>query len=153
MKTPSPSFNLRPAQESDAEAIRTLIQKVHINPMGLNWQRFTLAVDGTGEMIGCIQVKPHRDGSQELASLAVEPEWQGHSVGRALVQHVLSRHPGPLHLTCRASLGPYYEQFGFSTLSPDEMPAYFRRFYRLFNLLKALPLIDEGLLVMRRAAD
>lgn len=150
MKTSSARFHLRPARESDARTIQRLIKEAGINPTGLDWQRFTLAVDPQDDMIGCVQVKPHRDGSQELASLAVEPEWQEQGIGQALVNDVLRRTTGTLYLTCRASLGPYYERFGFQAILLDEMPPYFKRVYRLFTVLKVLPVIEEGLLVMRR---
>ena len=62
-------------------------------------------------------MKPHGDGSRELASLAVLPEWQGRGVGRALVHALLDGEPGPIYLTCAAGLEGYYEQFGFHRCS------------------------------------
>ena len=52
----------RPAQASDEAAIKALIRAVNINPIGLKWQRFMVAVDENGRLIGCGQIKPHRDG-------------------------------------------------------------------------------------------
>ena len=37
------NFNLRPAVEADASAIRTLVWRAGINPTGLKWPRFIVA--------------------------------------------------------------------------------------------------------------
>lgn len=109
-----------------------------------------LAVDSRGGMIACGQVKPHRDGSLELASIAVEPAWRKQGAARAVIENLLAAHPGPLYLTCRANLGPFYEKFGFTRLSPGKAPAYFRRVARLYGFIKSLALVREDLLVMVR---
>ncbi len=144
------AYRLRPAQVSDARRIRQIIHLVQINPLALDWRRFIMAVDEQDQVIGCGQVKPHRDGSRELASIAVLPEWRGQKIARAIIEHLLRENPGPLYLTCRASLGGFYEKFGFRTLQIDEMPPYFRRLSRLANLMLRSGREREGLLVMKR---
>ena len=144
MDTPV-NFILRKATRSDAPAIRALIRAVQINPSGLDWRRFLVAVDGDGRMIGCAQIKPHGDGSRELASLAVQPDWRGRGVARALVERLLEEAPRPLYLMCRAGLGPLYERFGFRAIGPEAMPRYFRRIHALFT---RLALGSQGLLIM-----
>jgi amino-acid N-acetyltransferase len=146
-----PSFTLRPADSADFPAIRGLIRAAQINPLGLHWQRFVIAVDAQGQMIGCGQVKPHRDGSRELASIAVTPAWRGQGVARAIIEHLLAIHPGTLYLTCRAGLGAFYEKFGFGAIQAADMPPYFRRLSRLAKL--ATRLTGENLLVMVRSGD
>ncbi len=143
-------IELRSASAGDAQAIRALIRSAQINPVGLDWRRFTLAVDGSGRLVGCGQIKPHRDGSRELASIAVVPEWRGHGVARALIEHLLETHPGTLYLTCRASLGSLYASFGFQVVDESEMPTYFRWVSRAVRLMRRLGLVGEGLLVMGR---
>jgi N-acetylglutamate synthase-like GNAT family acetyltransferase len=143
-------FSLRLAIAADARTIRQIIASVHINPMGLNWQHFILAVDGEGSVIGCGQVKHHADGSRELASLAVLSSWRGKGVARAIIEQLLELHQGKLYLTCRSVLGPMYEKFGFQVIQREEMPTYFSRLSRLaafFNKLFRRPI---KLLVMRR---
>ncbi len=143
-------IELRSASAGDAQAIRALIRSAQINPVGLDWRRFTLAVDGSGRLVGCGQIKPHRDGSRELASIAVVPEWRGRGVARALIEHLLETHPGTLYLTCRASLGSLYASFGFQVVDESEMPTYFRWVSRTVRLMRRLGLAGEGLLVMGR---
>jgi N-acetylglutamate synthase-like GNAT family acetyltransferase len=152
METPSPShgYSLRQANAADAATIRQIISQVHINPTGLNWQRFILAVDRQGIIIGCGQLKPHGDSSLELASIAVLPEWRGKGVARTIIEHLLEQHPGTLYLTCRAELGPLYQKFEFQVVNTAEMPPYFKRLSRLINLFPRLRHQPDRLLVMRK---
>lgn len=140
-------FRLRPATRQDFTAIRALIRETGINPLGLEWSRFLVAESAAGEFIGCAQLKPHSDGSLELASLAVIPAWRGRGVARALIEAQLSAAPRPLYLTCRAELGPFYEQFGFHPLRREAMPPYFQRLSRLAEIIGKL--LQEQMLVMK----
>lgn len=142
-------FSLRPARESDMASIRDLIHLVGINPTGLDWRRFVVAVNADGRVLGCGQLKPHGQEVVELASLAVVPEYQGQGVGGALLVHLIGIGPRPLHLMCRSNLGPLYERYGFRKLAPDEMPRYFRRMAQLAGLASSLARLEETLLVMK----
>ena len=142
---------LRPATKADAPGIRALVYQAQLNPLDLDWPRFIVAVSPDGELVGCGQVKPHRDGSRELASIVVAPAFRNQGIARAIIEHLMAHHPGILFLTCRSSLGPFYERLGYRLIQQDEMPPYFRRVSRLFRLLGKAHLIGgEGLLVMRR---
>ena len=88
------NFTLRPAAKQDTPAIYDLIIEGRINPTGIEWQRFILAVTADGEVIGCGQLKPHRDGSLELASIAVTSAWQGKGVARAIIEQLIAGRPG-----------------------------------------------------------
>jgi N-acetylglutamate synthase-like GNAT family acetyltransferase len=144
-------FQLRPANEEDAATIRKLVRIGQINPTGLNWERFMVAEDGDGQVIGCCQVKPHRDGSNELASLVVHSDWRGHGIARALIEHFLSAYEGDLYLMCRSNMGPMYEKFGFQTVPRDELPRYFQRIMRLMGVFEIMRSDGEGGLIMKRA--
>jgi N-acetylglutamate synthase-like GNAT family acetyltransferase len=134
--------------ETDFPAIRALIREVRINPNGLDWRRFIVAETPEGQFIGCGQLKPHSDGTVELASLAVLPAQRGQGVARLILQRLAADAPRPLYLTCRAQLGPFYEKFGFRGISGRELPPYFRRLSRLVRLLNVLRLMQVKLLVM-----
>jgi N-acetylglutamate synthase-like GNAT family acetyltransferase len=141
-------FILRQAVAADAPLIRDVIRRVQINPFGLDWRRFVIAVDEAGAFAGCGQLKPHSGGVVELASLAVEPRFRHRGVARAVIEHLISKGPRPLYLTCRGSLGSFYQKWGFRVLALGEMPPYFRRLASLASLFNGLIPRDEGLLVM-----
>lgn len=146
----SKKFELRQATESDFPAIKSLIRQVQINPMGLHWQNFLIAVDSQGRMVGCGQVKTHQDGSFELASIAVVNDWRRQGIASRIIRQLLEAHPKTLYLTCRAELGTFYQPFGFQRIEVDEMPPYFRRISRLVSFFNKSGLIQDTLLVMRR---
>ena len=141
-------FSLRRATQQDETAIRVLIHQVGINPMGLEWSHFLLAVDENDQMIGCGQIKPHFDGTRELASIAVIPERRGEGVARAVIERLQADNPPPLYLTCRSVLGPMYEKFGFRALEQGELSPYFKRIWRLAGLIHRLNAEIGPLLVM-----
>ena len=143
-------YTLRPAVQADSHTIRAIIRAAQINPLGLDWHRFILAVDANDKIIGTGQIKPHGDGTRELASIAVLPAWRGKGVARAIIEHLLAENPGTLYLTCRAALEPLYQKFGFHPLSEAELPPYFRRVLRFFNKLIQHGILPEGPLVMKR---
>ena len=152
------SFRVRPATAGDSGAIRKLVYQTGINPTGLDWHRFTVAVSEAGEVVGCGQIKPHRDGSRELASIAVQPPWRLQGVARAVIEDLIgnasqavslsgSAFPG-LYLVCREELGAFYAKFGFRAIPEAEMPPHFKHITRLFRTLVKVSRIKEGLLVM-----
>ena len=90
-------FALRPATADDSFAIKDLIHRVGINPMSLDWHRFVLAVDGSGKMLGCGQLKPHGKDVIELASIAVEPSHQHQGIARVIIEYLIAQGPRPLY--------------------------------------------------------
>ena len=140
---------IRSARESESHQITDLIHLVGINPMGLDWKRFVVAVNERDEMIGCGQLKPHGTDILELASIAVYPEHQGGGVARAIIEHLLKDSPRPLYLMCESSLGPFYEKFDFRGIAYEEMPRYFQRISKVVGLAATLARREEKLLVMK----
>ena len=140
---------IRSARETDAAQIRDLIHVAGINPMGLDWKRFVVAVDDRDEMLGCGQIKPHGRDILELASIAVHPEHQGKGIGRAIIEYLLQNSPRPLYLMCESSNGPLYEKFGFREISYNEMPRYFQRISRVAGLVTTLARREERLMIMK----
>jgi N-acetylglutamate synthase-like GNAT family acetyltransferase len=140
-------FILRPAEKQDQSVIRRLVIQGGINPTGLDFQRFWVT-EADGAVIGCCQVKPHLDGSRELASLVVREDWRGKGVARALVEHFTAVEEDTLYLMCRSDLGEFYEKFGFRSLEVDEMPKYFQRVFKLMNTPAKLGGRDLHLLIM-----
>ena len=142
-------YRLRPATEADFPEIKALIRQVRINPIGLDWSRFTVAVDGSGRMIACAQLKPVPGDVVELASLAVRRSYRRRGIARALIEHLLKNAPRPVYLTCRSGLGKMYEKFGFQVVDGEEVPRYYRRLQRLAGIFMNLTGKNDSLLVMK----
>ena len=142
------TLTLRPARATDQPIIDHLIHDVGINPMSLDWHRFVIAED-EGLVIGVGLIKPHRDGSRELASIAVIPERRGQGIARQIIEHLLAQESETLYLTCRSQLESFYARFGFRRIEPDAMPPYFRRMIRLANLFSPL-MRGVQIIVMKR---
>ena len=125
---------IRAATAADQAAIRQIIGQARLNPMGLHWQRFIVAEE-LGQVLGVGQIKPHSDGTLELASLAIVPERQSAGIGSALMWTLLARAPGRLYLRCASHNEGYYQRFGFRTLTDAELPPSHRRIYRVANTM------------------
>ena len=138
---------IRDAAVKDGATIRRIVRAANINPTGLDWPRFVVAEDGD-EIVGVGQVKQHRDGTRELASIAVIPERQGQGIGSAIIRELLRRETGVVHLTCRSQLQGYYERFGFERLAAREYPPYFVRRMPMINAF--LRPFRIRIIVMRR---
>ena len=143
------TFTLRPALETESDAIKDLIHSVGINPVGLDWKRFIVAVDANDEVIATGQIKPHGKDIHELASIAVVPEYRGQGLARAIIETLLNESLRPLYLTCISTLEPFYTRFGFVSLSYEEMPRYFQRLSKLANVYFTFSSADQSLLVMK----
>ena len=139
-----PRFTLRPAVETDLPAIKDLIYSSEINPTGLNWRRFVIAVNEQGSVIGCGQLKPHGKDVLELASIAVKPVYRHQGIARAIIEHLLVDSPRPLYLMCHSRLEPLYEKFGFRPIPYDQMPRYFRRIATLAGWVEMVSKSGEG---------
>lgn len=143
------NYTLRRAINEDSAQIHKLIHLVGINPTGLDWKRFVVIANESDEIIACGQIKPHGEGVQELASIAVRPEFQGQGLARRVIESLLADSPRPLYLMCRSSMGPLYEKFGFRSLEYDVMPRYFQRMKKLAGLADVLMQTGDSLLVMK----
>ncbi len=86
-------------------------------------------------MVGIGQIKPHRDGSRELASIAVIPERRGQGIASAIIRALLEKERGEVYLLCRNELEAFYARFGFRKIRRDEMTPYFRRITRMLDFL------------------
>ncbi|MBK7893948.1 MAG: GNAT family N-acetyltransferase [Anaerolineaceae bacterium] len=145
------TITYRPAKASDEAAIKSLIRAVNINPMGLKWPRFLVAVEENGRLVGCGQIKPHRGGSRELASIAVQKEYRRQGIAGEIIQRLLAEEQPPVWLTCMDKLVPFYAQFGFVEVQGGDgrsLPFYFRLARALFKPIQKLSRIPGYLAVM-----
>jgi N-acetylglutamate synthase-like GNAT family acetyltransferase len=142
-------YAIRPALEAESAKIKDLINLVEINPTGLDWKRFVVAANENGQVIACGQIKPHGGDIRELASIAVNPEYRGHGLARAVIEMLLRENPKPLYLMCVSHNGPMYEKFGFHVVADKQMPRYFARIKKLFDIADVFRKSGEELLVMK----
>jgi N-acetylglutamate synthase-like GNAT family acetyltransferase len=143
------TIQIRAAQESESTPIRDLIHLVGINPTGLDWKRFIVAVNAEGQVIACGQIKPHGADIQEMASIATHPDHRGKGLARKIIDALLKESARPMYLMCIAHNGPMYEKFGFKALDYKDMPRYFQRIQKVFNLADVFRRTGEELLVMK----
>ena len=121
---------IRPARQEDQEAVVSLIRQAKLNPRNLHWQSFLIA--GECRMIvGIRQVKIHEHGTREVASGFVLPEYRRQGISARLMSELLRRQTGPLYTMVNEKRAPYYEQFGFRRVAVDQLPADFRKEYRI----------------------
>ena len=143
-------FTIRPATRDDFPAIRSLIHTVRINPTGLDWRRFLVAVTPQGKLLGCGQIKLHAGGLREMASVAVQGQARGKGVAQAVIKALIVLEPQrPIYGMCRARLKLLYIKFGCHTMELDEVPPYFRRIIRIERFFNWDAKPDDRLLVMR----
>jgi amino-acid N-acetyltransferase len=114
-------INLRRAQASDQKTITAIVHAARINPTHLNWQRFILAVDGE-VIVGVGQIKNYKDGSRELASIAIIPAYQRQGIASQIINALMKDEKGSIHLFCRAGLASFYRRFGFEVIPFQELP-------------------------------
>jgi N-acetylglutamate synthase-like GNAT family acetyltransferase len=126
-------IHIHPATQADQKTIERIIRDANINLMSLDWHRFLVAEED-GAIIGVGQIKPHDDGSRELASIAVIPERQRRGVASEIIRALLAREQGDLYLICRDELESFYARFGFYRIDSKEIPPYFRTIIRVISI-------------------
>jgi amino-acid N-acetyltransferase len=134
---------VRPARAADQAAIDALVRSEPLNPHGLDWQRFRVAVAGA-RVVGAVQLRRHADGSRELGSLVVAREHRGRGLAAQLIEALLADHAGPVHLvTARANV-PHYRRWGFATVAARRAPRAVRRNWCLGQLVGGVMALLRG---------
>lgn len=143
-------ISIRPAHAHDKGVILRQMRQERLNPLGNRWRNFLVAENTNGEIVGFGQLKRHRDGSTELASLVVIRGWRRQGIAGALITELKKRGGPPLWLTCRSGLSPFYARYGFETVQdPGMMPTYFRLARILGYIHGVLWRGDQRLAIMR----
>lgn len=147
--TDQPSYALRSATEADQSTINEMVRSARLNPFSLKWQRFVLAVTADNQIVGCVQLKPHRGSVVELASLVVVKGWRRKGVARLLIEHLKETAEPPIWLMCMSRLKKFYEQFGFRQVTLGQpMPGYYRWLLRMGFLVNRFGPPGQKLTIM-----
>jgi len=131
------AVNIRPARQEDQQTIVSFIQQARINPRHLHWQNFLIAEEN-GKVVGIRQVKVYADGSREVASGFVLPEYRRQRISAHLMNELLARETGPLYTMVNEKRAPYYERFGFRRVDIHQLPSDFRKEYRIGRIVTSL---------------
>lgn len=131
---------IRPATEADRRTILGLMRPRDYNRINLRPACFLVAEE-EGKVIGIGQIKRHRDGTPELASLVVAAERRGQGVGQALVRALVARHQGPLYLFCLATLESFYATLGFQQVARRQLPLTLALIHGLGNTVGRIPML------------
>jgi amino-acid N-acetyltransferase len=130
-------INIRPARQDDQEMIVSFIQQAKINPRNLHWQNFFVA-EVDGKPVGIRQVKVYKQGTREVASGFVLPEYRRQGISAQLMSALLARETGPLYAMVSQKRTGYYEKFGFRQVDSRQLPADFLQEYRIGRIVTTL---------------
>ncbi len=122
------SIAIRAASADDLPAVKTLVRSEHLNPLDLDWRRFTVAFDDSG-LVGAVQLRKHWDGSRELSSLVVRRDARHHGVASQLIDAMLSCETARVFTITRPAYAAFYARWGFRSIEPDAAPASIWRNY------------------------
>jgi len=128
------NIRIRRATQADQSAIQHMVRQAGLNPFNVRWSNFAVAEDD-GQVIGVGQLRPHSDGSRELASLVVAPDSRRRGIGGQLVRALLADQRPPIFLFCEHDLEGYYARFGFQLVLRSALPKPLARMHRLANML------------------
>lgn len=131
------AFTIRPARQEDHETIVSFIRQAKINPRNLNWQNFLVAEEN-GQIVGVRQIKVYEQGTREVASGFVLPEYRRQGISAQLMKALLARETGPLYTMVNEKRALYYEQFGFQRVDVSQLPSDFCREYWIGRVVTTL---------------
>jgi N-acetylglutamate synthase-like GNAT family acetyltransferase len=121
---------IRQAVASDRQAIRSLASGERVNPTGLSWPNFVVATNDA-VIIGAVQLRLHRDGIKELATLVVAREWRKRGIAAKLIDTIMADQPGRVFMVTGRNHAHHYARWGFLPIAPASAPFGVRRNYLL----------------------
>ena len=129
---------IRPAVAADAPEIRALVREARLNPRDLDWHRFLVAGDA-GAVVACAQVRTHRRGARELASVAVARSHRGLGLGSAIAEATIEREAvRPLYLYSESRTEAFWAKLDFRTIEGDAVPPDLRGPLRIARVATAV---------------
>lgn len=123
--TPHDAPLLRPALPEDLSAVEDLLTASGLPLEGLRdaFANFVVAQSGD-EIVGVAGLELCCDHAL-LRSVAVQPEWRSHGIGRALVTRVIADAEArgiPALFLLTTTAARYFPSFGFRAITRDQVP-------------------------------
>jgi N-acetylglutamate synthase-like GNAT family acetyltransferase len=144
---------IRAAVALDQGAITRLVQGERLNPNGLAWQNFIVAVVG-GAVVGAVQMRQHDDDSLELGSLVVHREHRRRGIAGRMITVLLNQHPSRVHVITHHKNAVHYRRWGFRPIALGLAAHSVQRNYCLGQLASLIALLKgrwpRRLAVLRR---
>ena len=131
------SLAIRAATADDQSAIVGLVHSERLNPHGLDWSNFVVAVDGD-ELIGAAQIRRHKDGSRELGSLVVDRSHRRQGLASRLIDTLLAAEAGRVLVITGKVRAAYFARWGFRPTTSWRAPKSVRANYYLGYMIGGL---------------
>ncbi len=114
-------IKIRPARADDVAALIELMRGEPLRPFDRKWQNFVVAEDTRG-LVGAVQIRVHRDGSREIGSLVVAPDYRGRGLASRLMESRLADASDAVFAITGAKYGAHYAQWGFREIPLLQAP-------------------------------
>jgi len=123
------------ADSVDEPAIFDLLKELEGDRSQFDISRFYVAKINN-KLIGCVRTKMLDGECLELASLAVDKNYQGKGIGSRLVKELLSEETGrPIFILTELNKEGFYKKFNFNIVNPLDLPKEFKKEYdRIINM-------------------
>lgn len=123
------------ANPEDEPAIFDLLKELEGDRSGFDITRFYVAkIDEN--LVGCVRTKMFAGGCLELASLAVNKNYQGKGIGSRLVEELLLKEAArPIFILTELNKESFYNKFNFNNVDSSELSDEFKKEYdRIINM-------------------
>ena len=117
-------FAIVDASDSDMDAVNGLFGSQKFPPAP-GTEGVRIARDDAGRMLGAIFVEVAPDGTDNVKTVVVDPEFHGLGVGAALMEDALRTHPD-LRLVSRGVSVGFYEAIGFERCGWEDIDPQYR---------------------------
>jgi N-acetylglutamate synthase-like GNAT family acetyltransferase len=128
---------VRRASKDDQAVITAMVRRARLNPADLQWERFVIAERGS-DAVGVAQLRRHRDGATELASMVVEPELRGYGIAMRMVDALLAGQRAPVYTLIDRRFVDHFARWGFDRVDPRQLPRSVSRVYRIGRVVTAV---------------
>jgi N-acetylglutamate synthase-like GNAT family acetyltransferase len=92
------------------------------------------------KLVACAELRKRR-GCSVIFNLFVKQEYRHQKLGSCLIEHLIHEGKKPIYLSCISDLIPFYNNFGFIAISPEQVPRELLLELTLSKELSIVPLV------------